>query len=166
MGILFGAVLLLVAPVFAQAPESNVAQAQAKQTTDVARTTEEMPATPEPITVMRDYRGVRLGMTTEEVRAVMGDPARKDQTWDEFKLSKGDLMTVHYDNGMVKAVQLYFTDADRAPEFVEVVGDIELTMKDNGARFARRVVQGEKFWVSMYQSGDKEITTVSFGQTP
>lgn len=162
IGRLLGAILLLTVPVFAQEPESK---APSEKAANVDTNVQETPVA-EHINVMRDYHGVRLGMTSEEVRAVMGEPARKSQTWDEFKLDKNDLMTVHYDNDGAKAIQLYFTDSDRAPEFVEVVGDTELTQKENGAKFARRVVDAERFWVSMYQSADKKMTTVSFGRMP
>ena len=165
LGISIGAMLLLAVPIFAQAPESKAANTEREQTADVARIAEAKPG-PAPVNVMRDYRGVRLGMTQEKVHAVMGNPSRKDQTWDEFKLDKDDLMTVHYDTGVVKEIQLYFADADRAPEFSQTVGDIEPTAKENGARFARHDIEGEHFWISMYESADNKITTVSFGRLP
>lgn len=166
MGTIFMA-LLLAAPVFTQEPAPQVAQTPVAQAdAEMNAAPEETPAAPEPLKVLRDYRGIRLDMPMAEVRATLGEPARSDQGWDEFKLGKSDLMTVRYDNGVVKVIQLYFTDADRAPEFVEVVGDVELMPKDNGAQFARRVIADEHFWVSMYQSGDKKITSVSLGRQP
>jgi len=165
-GALLVATLFFSAQAFAQSAGAEGPQKQTGQNgSDVAAVAEGTPKATEPITVMRDYRGIHLGMSQDEVQKALGKPDRHDKTWDEFKLEKDDLMTVRYQDGVVNVIQLYFTDAERAPEFAEVVGgDMELTQKDNGARFARRVIPEEKFWVSMYQSGDKKVTTVTIGQ--
>lgn len=165
VGALFGAALFFSAQAFAQTSGTERTQKQTEQNgNNVATVTESAPKPAEPVNVMRTYHGIQLGMSQDEVRKAAGKPDRQDKTWDEFKLEKDDLMTVRYDNGVVNVIQLYFTDADRAPEFVEVVGDAELTEKPNGAKFARRAIAAENFWVSMYQSADKKVTTVTIGR--
>jgi len=165
IGLAFGALLLLSAQGFAQTAGTEATQKQSeKNGSDVAVAAEGKPKVSETANVMHGYRGIQLGMSQEDVHKAMGKPDRLDKTWDEFKLEKDDLMTVRYENGVVNVIQLYFTDAGRAPEFTEVVGDVELNQKANGAKFARRVISDEKFWVSMYQAGDKKTTTVTISR--
>ena len=166
MQIILGATLVVGVPVFEQEPVREVGPIATQSRVETSAIEREKKEIAEATNVMRDYGGVRLGMPVEAVRTLMGDQTRRGENWDEFKLEKSDLMTVHYDNGVVKAIQLYFTDPDRAPEFAEVVGDIELTVKENGAKFARRDVEDEGFWVSMYQSADRTVTTISLGRVP
>ncbi|MBS1786265.1 MAG: hypothetical protein JST85_01005 [Acidobacteria bacterium] len=162
---LFGASLFFSAQVFAQTSGTEHTQKQSEQNgNNVVTVTDATPKSAEPVNVMRSYHGIQLGMSQDEVHKAAGKPDRQEKTWDEFKLEKEDLMTVRYDNGKVNVIQLYFTDAERAPEFAEVVGDAELNEKPNGAKFARRAIAAENFWVSMYQSADKKVTTVTIGR--
>ena len=104
--------------------------------------------------VMNEYRGVKLGMKTDAVRAAMGAPENSSDASDDFKLTGEDTMTVHYDNGEVKAIQLMFLDPKNAPAWKDVVGDAETTELATGAKTARKVLAQEKFWVSIYQNKD------------
>lgn len=117
-----------------------------------------------PTKVMNQYRGIKLGLKPEEVRAALGKPESSSPERDEFKLSDDDLLTVHYENGTVKAIQLYFSNPKNAPAFAEVVGNAEVTQNESGGRFARVVVQSEKFWVSMFQNKDKTVTTITISR--
>src|SRR5262245_45985234 len=88
--------------------------------------------------LMREYRGVKLGIKRDAVKAAIGGTARDGTGWDEFKLRDSDLMTVHYDDkGDVKTIQLYFADSAHAPKWTEVVGDAEIQEKSTGSKYAR-----------------------------
>jgi hypothetical protein len=56
--------------------------------------------------VMSEYKGVKLGMNRDAVKTAVGNPASSSDTSDEFNLTGDDKMTVHYDNGEVRAIQL------------------------------------------------------------
>ncbi len=115
--------------------------------------------------VLREYRGVKLGMEREQVKAAMGRLAQAGKDWDEFKLDGGHLMTVRYDNKeAVKTVQLYFTDPDHAPKWAEVVGYAEIQEKPNGSKFARAVNKEENFWVTMFQNKKGDVTTITLSR--
>lgn len=117
------------------------------------------------IPLMREYRGVKLGLDRKAVKAAMGDVARSDKDFDEFKLGGSDLMTVRYDEKeIVKTIQLYFTDAAHAPKWVEVVGDAEIQEKPTGSKFARAVNREENFWVTMFQSKSGAVTTITLSR--
>lgn len=157
------AMAMLIAPMaLAQSSSTEQAQHEAQHEETVPQ------PMPEPAKVMREFHGVKLGMNSEEVQAALGKPARVDkkQNSAEFKMDGGDLMTVHYNKqGAVKIIQLYFSDAERAPKFEDVVGDAEIQQRPNGSKYARRVVGEEKFWVTMYQSKSGAVTTVTISRS-
>ncbi|MGH9768899.1 MAG: hypothetical protein ACREAB_15815, partial [Blastocatellia bacterium] len=108
--------------------------------------------------VMSEFKGVKLGMKRDAVKAAMGNPAGSTDTSDDFSLTGDDTMTVHYDNGEVKAIQLAFLDPKNAPAWKTVVGDAEVSELANGGKTARKTLEAEKFWVSIYQSKDGTTT--------
>ena len=114
--------------------------------------------------VMSEYKGVKLGMKRDAVKAAMGNPATSSDTSDEFNLPGDDTMTVHYDNGEVRAIQIAFLDSKNAPQWKDVVGDAEVSELANGAKTARKTMETEKFWVSIYQTKDKTITRITISR--
>jgi hypothetical protein len=114
--------------------------------------------------VMSEYKGVKLGMNRDAVKAALGNPASSTDTSDDFKLTGEDTMTVHYDNGGVKAIQLAFLDPKNAPPWNDVVGDAEVIETTNGAKSARKIMEAEKFWVSIYQTKDGAITRITISR--
>jgi len=113
---------------------------------------------------MHEFKGVKLGMKRDDARAAAGKPENSGDDSDEFKLTGDDTMTLRYDNGEVKAIQLAFLDPKNAPAWKDVVGDAEINEMANGAKTARRVVESEKFWVSIYQSKDGSITRITISR--
>jgi hypothetical protein len=114
--------------------------------------------------VMSEYKGVKLGMKRDAVKAALGNPANSTESSDEFNLTGEDTMTVHYDNEEVKAIQLAFLDAKHAPPWKDVVGDAEVTETTNGGKAARKILEAEKFWVSIYQTKDGAITRITISR--
>jgi hypothetical protein len=122
-------------------------------------------AAPQSLPLMREYRGVKLGMNRDAVKAAMGKTTQAGTDWDEFKLGGGDLMTVRYDGQkIVKTIQLYFTDPAHAPKWTEVVGDAEIQKKPTGSKYARAENKEENFWVTMFQSNSGAVTTVTLSR--
>ena len=114
--------------------------------------------------VMHEFHGVKLGMKREAVLTALGKPETANDNSDDFKLTGDDTMTVHYENGEVKAIQLAFLDAKNAPAWKEVVGETEVNEMANGAKTARAVIADQKFWVSIYQSKDGAITRITISR--
>jgi hypothetical protein len=113
---------------------------------------------------MREFRGVKLGLKTDEVRAALGKPETSADSRDEYKLGGDDLMTVYYEGGLVKAIQLYFANSKNVPAWAEVVGNTEIKQNDNGSKHARLVVGEENFWVAMFQNKGATITTITISR--
>jgi hypothetical protein len=114
--------------------------------------------------VMNEYKGVKLGMKREAVKTAMGNPATATDSSDDFNLTGDDTMTVHYENGEVKAIQLSFLNPEHAPAWNDVVGDAEVSELANGAKTARKTLEAEKFWVSIYQTKDKSSTRITISR--
>lgn len=146
--------LVLCPALFAQTPVT--AEPQQPQQPQAALQT---------LPLMREYRGVKLGMNRDAVKAAVGKPSRAAMDWDEFKLGGGDLMTVRYDDkGAVKTIQLYFTNPAHAPKWTEVVGNAEIQEKSTGSKYARAINKEENFWVTMFQSNTGAVTTVTLSR--
>lgn len=111
--------------------------------------------------VMRDYRGIALDMKQADVQAKLGKPSQSSESADEYKLEGEDMLTVRYENGVVTAIQLLFFDPKKVPPFNEVIGDAKIEENDSGRKLARKVLDAEKFWVSMSQSKDATMTTIT-----
>src|SRR5262245_4225603 len=81
------------------------------------------PETPEAITtpppeatrVMREFRGIKLGMNRDEVRDTLGKPEISETGKDRFKIGGEDRLTAHYENESVKVIQLYFFKSNKTP---------------------------------------------------
>jgi hypothetical protein len=117
--------------------------------------------TPAQSKVLTEVRGVQLGMKQADVHAKLGQPASGSASADEYKLEGDDLMTVRYADGAVVAIQLLIFDAKNAPAFNQVVGDAEIEQQESGRKIARKVVEAEKYWVSMAQSKDGSMTNIT-----
>lgn len=114
--------------------------------------------------VMTEFRGVRLGMKKAQVISALGKPSTSDESRDEFSPDDDSQITIHYDNGEVRAIQLSFLSAAKAPAWNDVVGDAEISQTETGAKTARKVVSAEHFWVSMYQNKDGSVTRITISR--
>ncbi|MFN7926932.1 MAG: hypothetical protein U0Y68_03135 [Blastocatellia bacterium] len=114
--------------------------------------------------VMREYKGIKLGIKQEQVRAALGQPASSSESSDDFTLTGDDTMTVRYENGEVKAIQIAFLDAKNAPAWQDVVGDAEITELANGAKTARKMLPEEKCWVAIYQNKEGTVTRITISR--
>jgi hypothetical protein len=157
--LLFGSAPAGVAPKWeaaAAAPSSRVATQQPHM---------EQIAGPAEIKAMRELHGVKLGMPRAQVNSALGKPSQTAEQMDEFKLNGGDLLTVRYDpQNSVQVIQLYCTDADRAPAWADVIGDAPIEQQPNGSKHARKEVPSENFWVAMFQSQSGALTTVTLSR--
>lgn len=118
----------------------------------------------QPVKVLREYKGVKLGMKRAEVRSALGNPESSNTTSDDFKLTGEDTMTVHYNNDMVKAIQLAFYEPKNAPAWKDVVGDAQTIELATGAKTARKEMHEEKFWVSIYQNKEGTIVRITISR--
>lgn len=109
-----------------------------------------------------DYRGVRLGMTPQEVRVKLGNPVLKDEELDYFVFADNVTAQVAYDGAhKAKAISVDFPGGVGAPDYKAVVGS-ELTTRPDGSMFKLVRYESLGFWVSYNRSaGTTVIVTIT-----
>lgn len=95
-----------------------------------------------------DYRGVRLGMTPQEVRAKLGDPVLKDEELDYYVFADNVTAQIAYDpTHKAKAISVDYPGGVGAPDYKAVVGN-ELDTRPDGSMFKLVRYESLGFWVS------------------
>jgi hypothetical protein len=119
------------------------------------------PAAEEPL--LREYRGVRLGMTAEEARLKLGAPADKSDQQDFYIFSETESAQIFYDaSHKVMAVSAqYAGDGAGTPSAKSILGtDVE--PREDGSTYKLVKYERAGCWVSYSRTaGDLPVVTVS-----
>lgn len=99
-----------------------------------------------------EYRGVKLGMTTDEARAKLGTPSMKYDDQDLFVVSENETAQIIYGaDHKVIAISIDYLGGIGAPDYKAVVGG-ELELTANGSRYRVERYESLGFWVSYHRS--------------
>ncbi|MGH9970401.1 MAG: hypothetical protein ACREBG_21775 [Pyrinomonadaceae bacterium] len=113
--------------------------------------------------LLQEYRSVRIGMTTEEVRKKLNDPSDKSDEQDFFVFSDNENAQVFYDKThKVFAISVNFLNGARDMPTPKAVFGADLSAKPDGSMY--RMVRYPKagYWVSFSRTaGDTPLTTVT-----
>ena len=112
--------------------------------------------------VFTDYRGVRLGMSADEVKTKLKD-LKGGTGQDFFVFSEREAVQIYYDeNKKVIAISIdYIGDSTNAPSPRSVLG-IELEAKPDGSMYQLNRYPEAGYWVSYNRTaGDKPIVTIT-----
>ena len=108
-----------------------------------------------------DYKGVRIGMTEQEVRAKLGQGMRVENS-DFYLISDSETAQIAYDaSGKVTAISVDYTGGIGAPDYKAVVGP-DIQVREDGSLY--KIVHYEQlgFWVSYNRTGrNSPVATVS-----
>jgi hypothetical protein len=111
----------------------------------------------------KDYKGVRIGMSADEVRQKLGTPQVKDKTEDLFLISDVEMAQVVYDkDGKVSAVSITYSNKDdAAPTALSVLGEQVAPGADGRAyKLVRYPTVG--YWVAYSRTaGDAPVVSVT-----
>ncbi len=121
------------------------------------------PSEPAAEPLFRDYKGVTLGMSIDDVRRKLGKPEEPDKTQDIFVLSEDERVRVYYDeSGKATAVIVtYIGKSAAAPEPKAVIG-IDIEAKEGGTMYKMVTYPAAGYWVSYSRTaGDQPFVTVS-----
>jgi len=143
-------VLMLLLAALALA--ASAAQARAQGPADKAK--EEPP--------FHAYKGVRIGMTAEEARKLLGNPTDKDDKQDFYSFNEKESCQVYYDDTKkVFAVSVTYLAPDAAPAPKTILG-ADADAKQDGSLYKMLRFPKVGYWVSYTRtSGDAPMTIIA-----
>lgn len=110
----------------------------------------------------QEYRGVQLGMITDEVRKKLGDPKSKSDAEDFWIFNEEEMALVLYDKThKVITISADFTNANKAITAKQVFGsDIEAKADGSAYKMVRYPKAG--YWISYNRTGGASpLTTIT-----
>lgn len=108
-------------------------------------------------TLFTEYKSVRLGMTAEEARAKLGDPALKDKDQDYYIVSDNETVQIAYNPaGKIVTISVDYMGGVGAPDPKTVVGG-DLKLMPSGAFYRMVRYDAERYWVSYNRSAGPVI---------
>lgn len=120
--------------------------------------------TPQSRKTMSDYRGVSIGMKTDEVRTKLGEPKDKSNEMDMYAFSETEVAQFYYSaERVVTAMMVTYTgDLKTAPTPKDVFGE-DAEVKPDGSVF--KMVRYPKlgYWISYNRSGGADqVVSLAF----
>ena len=144
----------------------SVANAQTASTTppqqEVAVNSKASSAAAANVPVFADYRGIKIGMTADEVRSKVNG-IKKGDSQDFLTFSEHESAQIYYDDkGNVTAISIdYFGDKSGAPTPEAVLG-ATIEAKPDGSMYQLNRYSEAGYWVSYNRTaGDKPIITIT-----
>jgi hypothetical protein len=113
--------------------------------------------------VFKDYRGVQLGMTSDEVRKKLGDPKDKSDEQDFFVFNDNETAQIVYDktHKVITISADYLTAGATVPTAKQVFGN-EVEAKTDGAIYKMLRFPKAGYWLSYNRTGGASpLTTVT-----
>jgi hypothetical protein len=137
--------------------------AAAQQTQAPAATQQTPPAGP----LYREYKGVSLGMSVDEVRGKLGKPEEKFDEFDIFALSDTERARVYYDREKkARAVSVTYVGTAGAPKPADVLGT-EVESKEDGSIHKMVTYPEAGYWVSYSRTaGESPLVMITMQKTP
>ena len=116
-------------------------------------------ASPQPL--FSEYKGIRLGMTAQEVRAKLGEPTVKGDDQDYYVISQTETAQFAYDKAQqVVTISIDYTGPG-LPDYRNVVG-ASIDEKEDGALYKMVRYEAQRFWVSYNRtSGAAPTVTIT-----
>ena len=108
------------------------------------------------------YKGVRIGMTADEARKLLGSPTDKDDKQEVFNVSEEESCQVYYDAAKkVSAVSITYFTSKAVPGPKSVLGEEPEARQDGSfSKLIRFPKAG--YWVSYTRtSGDSPMTIIA-----
>ena len=108
------------------------------------------------------YKGVRIGMTAEEARKLLGNPTDKDDKQDVYSFNENESCQVYYDEtNKVSAVSITVLGGKSVPTAKSVLGD-DAEAKQDGSIYKLIRFPKAGYWVSYTRtSGDSPMTVIA-----
>ncbi len=114
-----------------------------------------------------EYRGVRIGMSTTEVRTKLGAPQQPGDDMDFYVFSEKEMAQIAYDAAhAVKTISVDYIGGVGAPDYKSVVGpDVEV--RADGSLYKQMHYDNFGIWVFYNRSAsDTPTVTVTIQKSP
>lgn len=146
-----------------------VAAAQAQTTTDAPQTaslqTKPEQVKPAPAPLLRDYKGIIIGMTEDEVKDKLGKPKLSDNTGFFYIFSDEEQAQISFDaEKKVSMIAVFYApDNENIPKYADVFGQESVApTKDDGSIYNLVNYPQAGYWVAYSRlAGDKALVTVT-----
>ena len=108
------------------------------------------------------YKGVRIGMTADEARKLLGSPTDKDDKQDVYSFNENESCQVYYDaTKKVSAVSITYFGGKTVPTAKAVLGG-EADARQDGSVYKLIRFPKAGYWVSYTRtSGDSPMTIIA-----
>jgi hypothetical protein len=113
--------------------------------------------------LFKDYRGVQLGMSADEVRKKLGDPKDKSEEQDFFVFNESETAQIVYDkeHKVITISADYMTSGATVPTAKQVFGS-DVEAKTDGAVYKMIRFTKAGYWLSYNRTGGASpLTTVT-----
>jgi len=154
--------LLLSVSASGQEPaDSQSTNAEVTSRTELAEVRQpNMAIDPDP--VYKDFMGVTIGMSANEVREKLGHLKDKGEHQDFFVFSESQSAQIFYDEGKVNAISVdYIVEGGEAPTPESVLGE-SVQAKPDGSMYQLKRYPAAGFWVAYSRTaGDSPLVTVT-----
>ncbi len=110
----------------------------------------------------REYKGVHIGMSADDVRTKLGKPEEKSDAMDFYVFSDRERARVYYQDGKASAIiATYMGKESGAPAPAAVIGtDIEA--KPDGSLYQMKTYPQAGYWVAYSRtSGDSPMVIIT-----
>jgi len=108
-----------------------------------------------------DYKGVRIGMTADEARAKLGQPALKADDQDYYAFSDKETAQIAYDSAhKVTVISVDYMGGAGAPDYRSVVG-ADINVKADGSMYKLVRYEPLGFWVSYNRTANDSVVVVT-----
>jgi hypothetical protein len=107
-----------------------------------------------------DFKGVRIGMPTDEARKKLGNPKDKGDEQDFYVFNDNQSVAVYYDKATKKVTAIsidFMNGANQIPTAREIIGS-EIDSKSDGSGYKLVRYPKAGYWVSYSKTGGKEPT--------
>ena len=109
-----------------------------------------------------DYKGVHIGMTADEARKALGNPADKGDAQDFYSFNEKESALLYYDSDhKVYAIAVTYLGGNTVPEPKAILG-ADADRKDDGSLYKMIRYPKVGYWVSYTRTtGDAPMTIIT-----
>ena len=162
-GALVASVFLVCLTAAGAAAQTQTETAAAATATAVTAKTEEAKTAAPAMPLVQDYKGIKIGMTADEVRDRLGKPASSDASglFYEFSGDERAQIGLDADKKVRLIIAFYAADHAKRPQYADVFGaDAPAPAKEDGSVYHLVQYPQAGFWVAYSKAAGKDALVI------